>query len=67
MASKLVIYPACLECMWRDISEVEAIGSYGAKRFDQCENVPICKLIEGQEPLGESDEEQKSHLVMLGA
>lgn len=43
------VYPACLECRWREFVEAEAYGPKGAVYIFECNKLPVCKLIEGQE------------------
>ncbi|HJA29473.1 MAG TPA: hypothetical protein IAA15_07915 [Candidatus Olsenella pullicola] len=43
------VYPACLECRWREFVEEEAYGSKGTVYIFECKKLPVCKRIEGQE------------------
>ena len=48
---ELIVYPACLDCRWRDLEDGNAYGSYGVRNVTECSKAPICKLIEGQEKI----------------
>ena len=43
------VWPACLDCRWREFEETEAYGSKGTSYVFECKKAPVCKLIEGQE------------------
>lgn len=43
------VWPACLDCRWREFGESEVLGSKGVVYVFECEKCPVCKLIEGQE------------------
>lgn len=45
---EMSVWPACLDCRWRDFKESEAYGSKGTIYVFECEKAPVCKLIEGQ-------------------
>lgn len=54
------VWPACLDCRWREFKESEAFGSKGTVYVFECKKAPVCKLIEGQEKfkaIRESDSE----------
>lgn len=58
MGMKLEIYPACLDCMWRDLRVDTVYASSGTYDVEVCDKAPVCKLIVGQmkiEPDGTSD------------
>ena len=48
---ELEIYPACLDCRWRELESTEYRTSKGRRVVEICVKAPICKLIEGQEKL----------------
>ena len=43
------VWPACLDCRWREFEEAEAYGAKGTVYVFECKKAPVCKLIEGQE------------------
>lgn len=43
------VYPACLDCRWREFKESEAYGSNGTVYIFECKKLPVCKRVEGQE------------------
>lgn len=58
MGKKLEIYPACLDCMWRNLRVATVYASSGTYDVEMCDKAPVCKLIVGQmkiEPDGTSD------------
>ena len=48
MGRKLEIYPACLDCTWRDLREDTVYASDGVHEIEMCDKAPVCKLIVGQ-------------------
>lgn len=48
MGRKLEIYPACLDCTWRDLREDTVCASDGVHEIEMCDKAPVCKLIVGQ-------------------
>lgn len=48
MGRKLEIYPACLDCTWRDLREDTVYVSSGVYEVEMCDKAPVCKLIVGQ-------------------
>lgn len=48
---ELIVYPACLDCRWRELEESEVHFAYGVHSVTECSKAPICKLIEGQEQI----------------
>lgn len=58
MGKKLEIYPACLDCTWRNLRVATVYASSGTYDVEMCDKAPVCKLIVGQmkiEPDGTSD------------
>lgn len=45
----MTVYPACLNCMWREFEETESLSSKGAVSIFECRKLPVCKLVEGQQ------------------
>lgn len=48
MGMKLEIYPACLDCAWRDLRVDTIYASRGTYDVEVCDKAPVCKLIVGQ-------------------
>lgn len=48
MGMKLEIYPACLDCAWRDLRVGTIYASIGTYDVEVCDKAPVCKLIVGQ-------------------
>lgn len=48
MGRKLEIYPACLDCTWRDLREDTVYASDGVHEIEMCDKAPVRKLIVGQ-------------------
>ncbi len=48
MGMKLEIYPACLDCAWRDLRVGTIYASSGTYDVEVCDKAPVCKLIVGQ-------------------
>ena len=48
MGKKLEIYPACLDCAWRDLRVGTIYASIGTYDVEVCDKAPVCKLIVGQ-------------------
>ena len=48
MGRKLEIYPACLDCAWRDLRVGTIYASIGTYDVEVCDKAPVCKLIVGQ-------------------
>lgn len=46
---ELIVFPACLNCRWRELEESEAWTGDGTRYITECKKAPVCKLIEGQE------------------
>lgn len=46
---EMKVWPACLGCAWREFEDAEVYGAKGTVYVFECKNVPVCKLIEGQE------------------
>ena len=57
---ELEIYPACLDCRWRELYEDTVLTGKGAKYVEMCAKAPVCKLIVGQKKItadeGRADE-----------
>ena len=58
MGIKLEIYPACLDCAWRELTINTVYGSMGCRDVEMCEKAPVCKLIDGQRQLVAEDEKE---------
>lgn len=62
---QLNIYPACLDCGWREFRKHEDVITYWNKdldceghkvlRFEECIHVPICALIKEQHVISKED------------
>lgn len=48
MGTKLEIYPACLDCTWRDLRVGTIYAADGTYDVEICDKAPVCKLIVGQ-------------------
>lgn len=55
MGRKLEIYPACLDCTWRDLREGTVYASDGVHEIEMCDKAPVCKLIVGQRMISPED------------
>lgn len=55
MGMKLEIYPACLDCAWRDLRVDTIYASSGTYDVEMCDKVPVCKLIVGQRMIAPED------------
>lgn len=42
------VWPACLDCRWREFEEKEGFSAKGTVYVFECQKSPVCKLIEGQ-------------------
>lgn len=51
------VYPACLNCRWREFEETEAYGSNGTIYIFECKKVSVCKLIDEQKKLKAESEQ----------
>ena len=49
--NELVVYPACLDCSWRELATEEAYCRSYTRTVTMCEKLPVCKLVEGQEQI----------------
>lgn len=55
MKRKLEIYPACLDCRWRDLREDTVYASRETYEAEMCDKAPVCKLIVGQRMIAPED------------
>ena len=52
MMNKLEIWPACLDCVWRELKTDRVVASDGCRDVETCRKAPVCRRIEGQEMIG---------------
>lgn len=55
MGRKLEVYPACIDCMWRDFHCGTVYASSGAYEVEICDKAPVCKRIVGQRKVEPDD------------
>lgn len=48
---ELEVYPACLDCRWRDLKTDTVWQGGEIHDIEMCEKVPVCKRIQGQKKL----------------
>lgn len=49
--NELVVYPACLDCLWRELETDDSYDGRFTRFVTMCEKLPVCKLVEGQEQI----------------
>lgn len=48
---ELLIFPACLDCRWRDLYTGEVYGPDGTRYVTECRKLPVCRYVEGQKKI----------------
>lgn len=55
---ELVIFPACIDCIWRELETNDVYGSNGTRRITECRKLPVCKYVEGQDKISGKKERE---------
>lgn len=48
---ELIVFPACLDCRWRELETSEVYGPDCTRYVTECRKLPVCRYTDGQEKI----------------